>query len=110
MPLWLHTQLVLYPLLLLRDLPLLPSPQVRRQLASNPSLSEHLLRSLFNDSDRKVVFAAEENFAQRIRKQQREQTQTDASQPEPKPEQTTSKAERPRKGALFNKIANFFND
>ncbi|MDQ8207233.1 hypothetical protein QEH52_06925 [Coraliomargarita sp. SDUM461003] len=87
-----------------------PSPQVRRQLASNPSLSEHLLRSLFNDSDRKVVFAAEENFAQRIRKQQREQTQTDAPQPELKPEQTTSKAERPRKGALFNKIANFFND
>ncbi|MGZ0656841.1 hypothetical protein ACWPKO_05680 [Coraliomargarita sp. W4R53] len=85
-----------------------PSPHVRKQLASNPSLSEGQLRSLFDDSDRKVVFAAEENFAQRIRQQQRDQAQADELEPAPEPK--AAKPERPRKGALFNKIANFFND
>ncbi|MDQ8194388.1 hypothetical protein QEH59_08120 [Coraliomargarita sp. SDUM461004] len=91
--------------LLIKD----PSPQVRLKLASNPSLSEGQLRALQQDPDRKVVFAAEENFAQRIRQQQREQAQADTHESGAR-YQRSSQVERPRKGALFNKIANFFND
>jgi hypothetical protein len=89
--------------LLLKD----PSPQVRLKLANNPKLSEGQLRTLQQDTDRQVVFAAEENFAQRIRQQHKEaeaQMPPSADKPEPIPQ------ERPRKGALFNRIANFFHD
>lgn len=89
--------------LLLKD----PSPQVRLKLASNPNLSESQLRSLQQDSDRQVVFAAEENFTQRIR-QQTTDTEAQMSSPTTKPK--PSPQERPRKGALFNRIANFFHD
>lgn len=81
-----------------------PSPEVRRKLAENPALSEQQLRDLLKDHDRDVVFAAEENFAQRIRKEK------DANSPETMPEEATTPARQPRKGAFFNTIANFFND
>jgi len=98
-----------------------PSPHVRLQLAHNPSLNERQLYILAGDTNRKVIFAAEENSAQRLRQEQ------------PSPERlgqdplskgpmspSAAESERPRKetvhpspsakGALFNKIANFFND
>lgn len=80
-----------------------PSPQVRQRLAHNPSLSEGQLRILLEDEVRKVIFAAEENFAARIRKENT--ACTAAPQTE---EPVTPKP--PRKGALFNRISNFFND
>jgi len=88
-----------------------PSPQVRLQLAHNPNLNERQLRILLEDTDRKVIFAAEENFAQRLR-----QEQASPERPRQDPlsggrmSPSAAASERPRKGALFNKIANFFND
>ena len=85
-----------------------PSPKVRLQLAGNPSLNEGQLRILSEDSNRKVIFAAEENTAQRLRGGR-------VSPPAATTRATeySSSAIRPppsSKGALFNKIANFFND
>lgn len=90
------------------------SPKVRLQLAHNPSLNEQQLRTLTQDADRKVIFAAEENAARRIRQQQ--PTGRVSSPAYTAPErlsESSSSAIRPSpssKGALFNKIANFFND
>jgi len=81
-----------------------PSSKVRLALARNPELSDHQLQVLNADSNRKVVFAAEENFAQRLR--QRNQPSTPARQ-DIEPERVTK---APRRGALFNKIANFFTE
>ncbi len=80
-----------------------PSPQVRLQLAKNPALNEQQLRILLEDKDRTVVFAAEENFAERIRREKAASQTSEAREEAPA-------VEPRRKGALFNKIANFFND
>jgi hypothetical protein len=87
-----------------------PSPLVRERVAANRSLNERQLRILLEDTNRDVIFAAEENAAQRIR----QQVADDAASTE---RETTAEAvreapstTRPRKGALFNKIANFFTD
>ena len=102
---------------LIKDL----SPQVRAQVATNPALNESQLRSLSEDSNREVVFAAEENIAQRIR-QQHERSTTNSTATATTTTTTTTdttantkttarrEKERPRKSALFNKIANFFTE
>jgi hypothetical protein len=82
-----------------------PSPAVRQQLALNPSLSEQQLRALLEDTDRTVVFAAEANFAERIRRS-RAPEPTEIS-PIEAPELRDN---QPRKGALFNKIVDFFTE
>jgi hypothetical protein len=88
-----------------------PSSRVRQQLAGNPSLNEGQLRMLLEDRDRDVVFAAEENFAQRIRQQRDTGGRMSPSAAESvRHSGANSNTVRPRKGALFNKIANFFND
>ena len=79
-----------------------PSTQVRKQLALNPQLSEHQLRGLRNDSEREVVFAAESNFAARIRQQSQAEANAQPAVP------VTSSATR--KSALFNTITSFFSD
>lgn len=84
-----------------------PSPTVRQQLAKNPALSERQLRSLMEDRQKNVAFAAEENFARRIRAKQASERAVEA---EEAPEPEEPRAPRPRKGALFNKIANFFTE
>jgi hypothetical protein len=98
-----------------------PSPHVRLQLAHNPSLNERQLYILAGDTNRKVIFAAEENSAQRLRQEQPSPERL-GQDPLSKGRMSPSAAEseRPRKetvhpspsakGALFNKIANFFND
>ena len=45
-----------------------PSQQVRLALASNPALDDTQLKRLCADSSREVVFAAEDNYAQRLRR------------------------------------------
>ena len=82
------------------------SSQVRVQVAGNSALSERQLRELMEDPDRDVIFAAEANFAQRIRQQAASEAAPDKKL---EPLQLLPVA-RPRKGALFNKIANFFTD
>jgi hypothetical protein len=83
-----------------------PSTAVLKQLALNPSLSEQQLRSLLDDRNRDVVFAAEATFAARIRQQNEPQTATAAPSEEP----VRTPRETSRKGALFNKITNFFTE
>lgn len=87
---------------LIRD----PSIHVRRQLALSPSLSEHQLRDLLADNDRDVVFAAEANFAARIR----QENAASSSENEPASETIHTQHEPSRRGALFNKITHFFTD
>lgn len=82
-----------------------PSPQVRQQLALNPTLSEHQLRSLRNDLNREVVLAAESNFAERIRNENQAHEASDSEVPP-----LTTKREPTRKSALFNTITSFFSD
>lgn len=81
-----------------------PSSRVRLALTQNPNLTDQQLQALTADPDRKVVFAAEESLAQRIRARN-QSVNTPAT---PTPTQSNEKA--PRRGALFNKIANFFTE
>jgi hypothetical protein len=81
-----------------------PSPEVRRRLAGNPSLSEHQIRQLLNEQDATIALAAEDNFARRIRQERTTARRNASLHRQPPPER------KPRKGALFNKIAEFFND
>ena len=81
-----------------------PSPKVRKALASNPALSDHQLQHLLADPDREVLFAAEETFAQRLRQRQPEAPETKSAA---SPSKETA---RPQRGALFNRIAQFFTE
>jgi hypothetical protein len=94
-----------------------PSPRVRKQLATNTALNERQIRRLMEDSNKEVAFAAEAQFAQRIREQQAAEdaskvvVDSDAAlENETIPAKQTHPKPRPRKGALFNKIANFFTE
>jgi hypothetical protein len=84
-----------------------PCPAVRKQLAQNPTLSERQLRTLIDDSNREVLFAAEENSARRIR-EQTASTPANAAQRATQPQAAPSAPTQ--KGALFNKITDFFTD
>jgi hypothetical protein len=94
-----------------------PCPRVREELAKNPALNEQQIRRLMEDSNKEVAFAAEAQFAQRIREQQAAKhnnesaaSAEDTFEAEKTTSHQTEHRPRPRKGALFNKIANFFTE
>ena len=80
-----------------------PCTPVRLSVASNPAASEQLIRSLQNDSDREIVFAAEETMARRLRHAQTRETDTEEA-----PDDDHNEAEEPR--PFLRKITNFFTE
>ncbi|MGB0415529.1 MAG: hypothetical protein ACPGKS_01635 [Coraliomargarita sp.] len=76
---------------------------VRLSVAGNASVSEQLVRGLQHDSDREVVFAAEENIARRVRKAQEfERDEEDGVEDEFEDEGTPP--------PFLKKITNFFTE
>lgn len=81
------------------------SDSVRLAIAANPTLDDTQVKRLCEDSNRDVVFAAEETNAQRIR----ERSPKKAAQAEAPTREAPRKSSK-RKPALFKKIVNFFGD
>ena len=82
-----------------------PSEQVRLAVASNPTLDDTQLKQLCADSNREVVFAAEDTYTARLR----ERSPTKDTDTSECATETAHKGSK-RKPALFNKIVNFFGE
>ncbi len=81
------------------------SDSVRLAVATNPTLNDTQLKRLCEDSNREVVFAAEETYTRRLR----ERSPTPTAKVEDHSVESPRKS-RKRKPALFKKIVNFFGE
>ena len=75
------------------------------RLASNSTLDDTQLKRLCEDTNREVVFAAEETYTRRLRERSPEQTTPTAETPREAPRKRAKS-----KPALFKKIVNFFGE
>ncbi len=79
-----------------------PADQVRHAVANNPATPEQYLQALTTDSNRDILFAAEDNLIRRLRTQEKASEAIDESTPyDDEPEQGRD---------LLKKIITFFKD
>ncbi|WP_269524002.1 hypothetical protein [Coraliomargarita parva] len=82
-----------------------PADGVRYSVARNPATPEHIVKSLFDDINRDVVFAAEDNMARRLRAQRDESNDAGEEAGE-----YTDQVVQTEPSPFFKKIVHFFTD